>query len=60
MTHKSLGKVKEMNVVLDGGEGGYARVVLVPEEGDTVSFLIPREKAHKTALSMSKNVTERL
>jgi hypothetical protein len=57
-SHHSVGEVTEMNVALDGGDGGYARVVLVDDSGNTTSALIPKTIAYEAALDLSPHVVD--
>lgn len=53
----TLGRIAEFNVTVDGGDGGWVRVVLVAEDGDVVSGLMPKDVAEAAALEMSPRLT---
>lgn len=58
-SHQSLGKIREINVAIDEGDDGWARVVIIEESGDSASALVPKDVAHGAALELSPNVTDR-
>lgn len=61
--HRSLGIVdeiiiEEINVAINDGDDGWARVNIVSESGDSTSALVPKDVAHNTALELSPRVID--